>query len=213
MSIKHHPDSAQLLTYASGAADEAHSLVIATHLALCADCRAAVADAERAGGAMLGDVAPEAVAANSLDRVMARLDAQQAMVAKPRVAQGVTPEPLRSYLGSDVTDVKWRKITAGISEYRILKRGRSVARLLKATPGTAVSQHTHLGEEMTLILTGGLADHTGEYHRGDVESGSPELTHEPTALPGEDCIVLAVTDAPLKFKRLPIALFAKLMRF
>ena len=37
--------------------------------------------------------------------------------------------------------------------------------------------------------------------------------HVPTALPGEDCIVLAVTTAPLKFRTLSAQLFAKWKRF
>ncbi len=211
MSIVHHPEAALLLSYASGAADEATSLVIATHLALCSDCRSAVLRAESAGGVMIDSVAPQAVDARGLEAVLSRLDGQE----QPKAARpaGVTPEPLRSYLGGELTDVKWRRLTAGISDYRIMKRGKSVARLLKATAGTAISQHTHKGEEITLILTGGLGDHTGQYHRGDVQSMTPADLHEPTALPGEDCIVLAVTDAPLKFTSPVMALFAKVLRF
>lgn len=213
MSINHHPDAAVLLAYASGAADEATSLVIATHLALCADCRRAVASAESAGGALLETVQPEAISAAGLDHVLARLDAQEAPRVQPRRAQGNTPEPLRSYLGGEITDVKWRRITSGISEYNIMRRGKSVARLLKAKPGATVAEHTHEGEELTLVLTGGLGDHTGEYHRGDVQTATPELMHIPTALAGEDCIVLAATDAPLRFKSLPMAIFAKVLHF
>jgi putative transcriptional regulator len=212
MSINHHPDAAVLLAYASGAADEAVSLVVATHLALCAGCRRAVASAESAGGSLLETIKPESLAASSIDSVLARLDGQVTR-AQPLRPQGQTPEPLRSYLGGDLSDVKWRKITSGISEHRILSRGNSIARLLKARPGSAVAEHTHKGEELTLVLTGGLGDHTGEYHRGDVQTATPELMHVPTALPGEDCIVLAATDAPLRFKSLPMAIFAKVLRF
>lgn len=212
MSIVHHPEEAVLLAYASGATDEPAALVVATHLALCAQCRNAVAHAEATGGVLLEDVKPEAMAAGGLEQTLARLQGQDR--PKPRVAvSGLTPEPLRSYLGAEVTDVAWRKITRGISEYRIVERGGSVARLLRATPGTAVSEHTHMGEELTLVLTGGLTDHTGQYHRGDVQTATADIVHEPTALAGEDCIVLAVTDAPLKFSSPAIALFAKMMRF
>ena len=210
MRIVHHPEDAMLLAYASGAADEPTALVIATHLSLCAECRRTVARAESAGGVLLEDVAPQAVASNSLDAVMARLNGQE-QPAPPK-AQGVTPEPLRSYLGSEMADVDWRHIARGLSDYRIMKRGKSVARLLRARPGTAVHEHTHVAEEVTLIMTGGLTDHTGQYHRGDVQTMTDEY-HVPTALPGEDCIVLAVTTAPLRFRKLGAQLFAKYKRF
>lgn len=212
MNIVHHPDESLLLAYASGAADEPASLVVATHLALCADCRRTVARAETFGGVLLEAAAPQAVGANSLDAVLARLGAQEQAGPARRQGGGVTPEPLRSYLGGEVTDVKWRHLVSGLSDFRIMKRGGSIVRLLKAAPGTCVYEHTHKGEEVTLILTGGLTDHTGDYHRGDVQTMTEEY-HLPTALPGEDCIVLAVTTAPLKFKNLSAHLFAKWKRF
>ncbi|HEY1707740.1 MAG TPA: ChrR family anti-sigma-E factor [Rhizomicrobium sp.] len=210
MRIVHHPEDALLLAYASGAADEPTALVIATHLALCAECRRTVARAESTGGVLLEDVEPQAMSAGGLDAVMARLNGQEQ--PKAPQAQGLTPEPLRSYLGGEVTDVNWRHIAGGLADYRIMTRGKSVARLLRARPGTAVYEHTHAGEEVTLIMTGGLSDHTGEYHRGDVQTMTDEY-HVPTALPDEDCIVLAVTNAPLRFRKLHAKLFAKLKRF
>jgi putative transcriptional regulator len=208
--IEHHIEPELLLDYASGAADEPASLVVATHLALCAQCRAAVSDAEAAGGVFLEDAPMESVAENSLDKVLARLNGQeQKKAARPA---GITPEPLRSYLGGEVTDINWRHLRGGLSDFTIMKRGKSVARLLKATPNTAVYEHTHKGEEVTLILTGGLADHTGDYHRGDVQTMTDEY-HVPTALPGEDCIVLAVTTAPLQFRSWQAQIFAKWKRF
>ncbi|HEX2590831.1 MAG TPA: ChrR family anti-sigma-E factor [Rhizomicrobium sp.] len=208
--IEHHIEPALLLAYASGATDEPASLIVATHLALCAECRRTVADAEAAGGVFLEDAPPAAVEASSLDRVLARLNGQE--IRKAAKPVGITPEPLRSYLGAEVTDVDWRHLAGGISEYRIMQRGRSVVRLLKARPSSFVYEHTHKGEEVTLILTGGLTDHTGAYHRGDVQTMTNEY-HVPTALPGEDCIVLAVTTAPLRFRDWRAQLFAKWKRF
>ena len=45
----HHPEPALLMEYASGASPEPFSLVIATHLALCPECRRSVAELEAAG--------------------------------------------------------------------------------------------------------------------------------------------------------------------
>jgi len=52
---------------------------------------------------------------------------------------------------------------------------------------------------MTLILEGGFSDANGSYHKGDFLVRRPGDVHAPTALQSEDCICLAVLDAPLKF--------------
>ena len=53
MTIKHHPSDATLAAYASGTLDQARGLAVATHLSLCAQCRAAVRKFESVGGAVL----------------------------------------------------------------------------------------------------------------------------------------------------------------
>jgi len=52
-----------------------------------------------------------------------------------------------------------------------------------------------------------FADDSGRFARGDVETADADLVHQPVAEPGEDCICLAVTDAPLRF-RSPLARLA-----
>ena len=52
---------------------------------------------------------------------------------------------------------------------------------------------------MTLILEGGFSDGDGVYHKGDFLFRDADHSHAPTALQSEDCICLAVLDAPLKF--------------
>lgn len=70
--------------------------------------------------------------------------------------------------------------------------------LLKIASGTAMPSHTHLGTELTLVLAGGFSDESGQYGEGDVAEADDSVTHRPVADPGEDCICLAVTDAPLR---------------
>ncbi|HSZ75522.1 MAG TPA: hypothetical protein VK779_11930, partial [Rhizomicrobium sp.] len=104
MSIAHHPGEELLLAYASGAANEGASLLIATHLALCPQCRAIVAEAEAAGGVMFSHLAPEPMADGALQSVLGKLDSKnEKMHAEKKALRAVTkntvPEPLRTYLG------------------------------------------------------------------------------------------------------------------
>jgi len=216
VSITHHLGEEQLLAHASGAADEAVSLIVATHLALCPQCRGKVAKMESLGGAILSDIQPEQVSDSALRSVMARLDSAPVEKPMPRTALAkpfVAPEPLRSYLGGDLDRVRWTPVGPGISYKPLFRRGQARAQLIRSRAGRGVGMHTHDGEEFTLVLTGGFTDTTGHYLRGDLQSTDPSILHRPLADEGEDCIVLAVSDAPLKFQSRAVGLLGKIFRF
>ena len=59
-------------------------------------------------------------------------------------------------------------------------------------------KHTHAGNELTLVLAGGFTDARGSYLRGDVAVTDEHVDHQPTADWDEDCLCLAVVDAPLR---------------
>jgi putative transcriptional regulator len=216
MSVSHHPGDDMLLAHASGASDEALSLIVATHLALCPQCRGKVAKMEALGGAILSDIAPDPVSDSALKAVMARLSLatveKQAPHAIP-AARYAAPEPLRSYLGGDLGRVRWTKMAPGISYKPLFRRGRARAQLIRSRAGRGVGTHTHGGEEFTLVLTGGFTDTTGRYRRGDLQCTDPSVLHRPLADEGEDCIVLAVSDAPLKFQSRAVGVLGKIFGF
>ena len=214
--ITYHPADELLLTYAAGTADEGTSLVLATHLALCPVCRKTVAEAEAAGGVLLESTPPSALSANAAQSVMSRLDAATPLPRslKPNFS-GTTrvPEPLRSYIGPDFDAVEWKKITSGLSFKPLHQQGPVRAVLIRSKAGSGVYEHTHRGEELTLVLTGGFTDPSGHYQRGDFQGTSPEIHHALVADEGEDCIVLAMTNAPVKFRNPVVGLLAKLFGF
>ncbi len=72
--------------------------------------------------------------------------------------------------------------------------------MLRIPAGKPVPEHSHGGRELTLVLCGSFSDAQGRFSRGDIEEADEDLEHQPIAGLEEDCICLAVTDAPLKFK-------------
>jgi putative transcriptional regulator len=72
--MRHHPDDDLLLAYASGASDEATALVIATHLAFCAQCRGQVDLMETIGGGLLENLPPAPLAETAFAATVAKLD-------------------------------------------------------------------------------------------------------------------------------------------
>jgi putative transcriptional regulator len=212
MNIKHHISDELLFDYANGALEEGWSIAVATHLAMCPSCRKRLAAMEAAGGAMLEaiEIEPAAVAQAedmSWEAMLARLQNAQPVTPVPSAAgeisrkPGMLPEPLRSYIGGDVDAVKWRPLGLGAYHYPIKTSDDDISvRLLRIPAGKPVPEHTHGGRELTLVLKGSFSDISGRFGPGDFEETDESVDHQPVADPGEDCICLAVTDAPLKFK-------------
>lgn len=207
MSIQHHISEDTLLAYGAGNLSEAWSLMVATHLALCPSCRARAHEAESIGGALLDALAPTAQTNSdtTFAALMQSIDDMPVEVAQTtvRAAPSVLPEPLRSYVGGDLYALRWKRLGMGVYHIPIKTRdGKASARLLKVPAGRPVPLHGHTGEEMTLVLVGSFQTYQGNFQRGDIETADANVEHMPVAAPGEDCICLAVTDSPLRFRSL-----------
>ncbi|MEW9919856.1 ChrR family anti-sigma-E factor [Marimonas sp. MJW-29] len=199
MSIKHHLQEETLLAYAAGNLPEAFNLIVAAHVSLCDDCRAVVESYNSVGGAVLETAEASAMAADSLTQTLARLD-REAVEERTTPAKGALPQPVQSYLGGDLDAVRWRPVGMGVKQAILPTSSSATARLLMIPAGTAIPDHSHEGMEMTLVLQGAFMDEDDRFARGDIEVADGSVSHTPVADIGEDCICLAVTDAPLKFK-------------
>jgi putative transcriptional regulator len=198
-TIRHHLSDALLTGYATGHLAEAISLVAASHISLCDECRARLASLEALGGALVDSGDELAMAEDALDRVLARLAPPDRRTAPLRAGRTVLPQPLRDYVGGDVEAVKWKSLGGGVRQ-AILRAGpRATARLLYIPAGQAVPDHGHRGLELTLVLQGAFRDEVDRFGPGDLEIATEDLEHQPVAEDGEACICLAVTDAPLRF--------------
>jgi putative transcriptional regulator len=214
MTIKHHISDDFLLEYAAGTLSEGWSLGVASHLALCPECRERLAAMEGAAGAQLDKIdatSPGGSEEDAWARMKGRLgeirveevlrDAPAPSAALATAGpQGVLPEPLRSYVGGDIHEVKWRALGRGAYQILIDTGDRTTqTRLLRIPAGKPVPEHTHQGRELTLVLSGSFRDEVDRFGRGDVEEADGSLLHQPKADEDQDCICLAVTEAPLKF--------------
>lgn len=199
----HHIPAELLLDYASGNLAESWSLVVACHLTLCPQCRHELRGIEATAGAMLDEIAPQPVTTGGFAAVAARLGPQEPAAPAAKATAGVLPRPLQAYLGTAVgiDTIPWRWSGAGLQSHALpiaRQRGGMVS-LLKVAPGAGLPLHTHRGDEMTLILSGGYTDEAGTFQRGDVEIADGGVRHRPVAMLDQPCICLAVTDAPLDF--------------
>ena len=200
-TIQHHLTDALLMAYSAGTLPEAFNLTIAAHVTMCDTCRARLGAFDSVGGALLAGQDSAPMAAGSLQACLAAAKADRAAPAAPR-RRSVLPAPLIDYIGGDLNDVKWRPVGLGVRQAILPTDGRATARLLYIPAGAAVPDHGHRGTELTLVLQGAFEDDTARFAKGDIEIADEDLDHTPVADIGADCICLAATDAPLRFRRL-----------
>ncbi|MCR9275182.1 MULTISPECIES: ChrR family anti-sigma-E factor [Mameliella] len=203
-TIRHHLTDDLIMGYSAGTLPEAVNLIIATHVSLCDDCRAAVEAHDALGGAVLDATEAETLDESCLDATLAMIRAMDAPtprdIAMPRDA--IAPAPLLDYIGGSLEAVKWRPVGMGVKQAILKTSPEATARLLYIPAGTAMPDHGHRGLELTLVLQGAFQDDEGYFARGDIEIADAELHHTPVADISQDCICLAVTDAPLRLKGL-----------
>lgn len=202
MSTAHTIQDEWLLSYAAGALSPGRSLMVASHAAYHDDVQHKVADAEAIGGAMLESMSTSDVDQQILERLLGQLDTVPREIAMPRAAD-VFPEPLAEFVGGGVDSLKWRFMGPGMSHVR-LWNGPNDERLwlLRARGGVEVPEHGHNGEEWTLILKGAFRTSSGRYGMGDMDVADESVEHQPLIEPDEECICLALTHGPIRFKSL-----------
>lgn len=202
--IKHHLSQDVLMGYAAGTLPEAFNLMVAAHISLCDVCRAAAESYDAIGGEILDETAQEtAVAEDSLAATMALIAQGPAQDSTPKRVKGSTlPGPVQDYVGGDLENVRWRGLGMGVKQAILPTTRDASARLLFIPAGAAMPDHGHHGTEMTMVLQGAFQDDDDYFARGDVEMADSDMHHTPVADIHEDCICLAVTDAPLKFQGL-----------
>ncbi|MEO0744813.1 MAG: ChrR family anti-sigma-E factor [Pseudomonadota bacterium] len=204
-NIKHHLTDSILMGYAAGTLPEAFNLMVATHVSLCDECRARLEGFEAVGGEMLDQPASNEVAmdAGSLAATMSLIaGGAQDEIRMPRATASVLPGPLQDYVGGDLDAIQWRGIGMGVKQAILPTSKDASARLLFIPAGAAMPDHGHQGLEMTMVLQGAFQDEDDYFARGDVEVADSDTHHTPVADIHEDCICLAVTDAPLQFQGL-----------
>jgi len=209
VTVRHHVSDDLLVSYAAGSLAEGWSIAVATHLALCPSCRRRLNVAECIGGDLLETIAEDSPLEDSWASVRSRLQQQQQKMSatpaprqtRPAGHRDGLPEPLRSYVGGDVDSLAWRPLGRGAYHIPIKTAdAETKVRLLRIPAGKPVPEHGHSGRELTLVLCGSFVDGDVVFARGDIGDVDASLTHQPVATPDTDCICLAVTDAPLKFR-------------
>jgi len=196
MNIKHHPSEALIVDYASGAMGPAQAMVVAAHVHACAHCRAAVADAEAVGGALLETLPDTPLAEDALDRALARLDepARETAPAPKSAAQPddwirVPPEVAQA-----AARKRWVAPGVWVAPIDTGGEGGPLSYLLRVGARMRMPTHTHKGCELTLVLKGAFRDGREVYAAGDLAEADDDVEHSPAIMGKEECICLVACD-------------------
>jgi putative transcriptional regulator len=199
---KHHPSKDFLMEHAAGSLPVAQAACVSAHLSYCERCRQVNKQLETVGGVMLERLEPVSVSESVLDAVLGRLQDPAPLAYTKQTEPKDMPSLLERLINGDFSQLTWKRVTRSLSiSYLSTGDSNFEFALYKISAGGRIPEHTHGGSEMTLVLDGGFSDGSDTYHPGDFVFRSAEDIHAPVALDGEDCICLAVLDAPLRFTR------------
>ena len=199
--IAFHPDIATLMAFSAGALDEPYAVVVSTHVAMCEACREQVRRTDLIGGALLAGEPVAAMSDGALARLTARLGDEVIERPAPAVPSDV-PAPIARYLPEGLDGIRWRFSGPGVACADLPSSAKAKGRLmlLKVAAGRKVPEHSHGGQELTLILRGAYRDRFGVFAEGDIADHDEDVEHQPIAEMGEDCICLVAVDARLSFR-------------
>lgn len=190
---------ALMAEFVSGTLPTPLQVLLASHLEMNKSNHEWVSNLEALAGLELAEIEP--VELSDRDSMLAHILSSNTGLESisAAVTEDKTPESLRRFIGSAVSDISWKRNRfASIDEVKLGEFDGCKATLFRLQAGQSVPHHTHVGTEITLVLQGGFSDGTGHFKKGQISIADGTVDHGPVADQDEACICFAVTDAPLR---------------
>ena len=196
----HHPTPELLTAFSAGSLPLSHALCVSTHLERCAECRTNLLRLNTMGASMMEQLRPAKASEDLKTSVLAMLeDAEQETPQAANRNSGI-PRCLQQFIPEDYDALQWRHASPSIQTSRLFTdTNGSKVDMLYIKPGGQVPDHTHTGDEYTVLLEGSFSDESGIYNEGDFVVRDASHKHKPMVTKDGPCICLTVTDAPIKF--------------
>lgn len=192
--------------FAAGTLSPAKHLIVACQSEMSDSVAERIEFQENVAASFLDDVKTESLSPLFMGNVLEKLPKQSQQNGGGARKTSLAPQTLRKEIGQGLSDIKWRSFVPGVAVYDIYgdRHYNSGDRLylLKAKGGIKMPEHSHSGEEWTLILTGSYSIGDQRFSRGDLHIEDETTVHSPHIDEGEDCICLVMTQGPLKMKTL-----------
>lgn len=204
--INHHPTEEQLVRFASGEMNPAWSLITSAHIDMCEKCQQTLhaiqeelADAQLDSPSYSGD---DTVLQNMMQDIM-QLPEKGAIVAperKPTLELDgkafELPRALHRYANRTEG---WSKLVGKIWQAPVELGDVGKAHFIYMEKGGSVPEHTHRGNELTLVVNGEFEDGHRCFDTGDFIHMDSSANHTPVSNADEGCLVFTFIDEPLHF--------------
>ena len=191
-----------LIDYANGTLPLALEVLVETHISMNPVSAKSIRMLLQLGGALLENSEPISLSEGSFEKLMAEIDSgfdkDREVYNNVSNDNKLLPLPLRNYAQDIDSPKSWKRIGIGLSEQAInFGDDFGSTKLYKISPGCSVPSHSHDGNEVTLVLSGGFTDEYGTYGPGDISIQETGAVHKPVADEDGECIVLAVNEGPI----------------
>lgn len=202
--INFHPTHQQLKQFAEGTLSPAEALVVSAHCDMCNECMSIVrAESDALAAAALADTAHDPKLDAMLANIMTQPSAEKPQIKVPVVDHieldgrvFKVPRTLRRYIKQTGN---WSSLVGKLWQAPVDMGEIGVANFIYMEKGGRVPEHTHKGNEFTLVINGEFSDGIADYDSGDFISLDGEHTHAPMSEAEEGCLVFSIVDKPLYF--------------
>lgn len=205
-NIHYHPTDDTLARYVAGELDPASSIMMSAHLEFCSHCRQHVDRLEEAQAKALALSPSEPLSdalSDMLSQIMDQSDESIEEIAVPREAYlEINNKSFRLPQALQRHEDKigpWSRLPGNIKRAHVSTGGQSKMNFIYMDCDSALPQHTHQGQEITLVLAGEFSDEQATYKPGDFIIQTNSHTHSPKTGADQDCLCLTLLDAPLHF--------------
>ncbi|RUO44011.1 transcriptional regulator [Aliidiomarina taiwanensis] len=205
MKIKYHPTDELIEHFTAGILSPALSVLVSTHLDLCPRCQQVNLEVEESLAEQLITTSPAGVNTADYDQMLEHIFNSPAPVQQPQRqslhslrVNGKTfvlpPTLARQYQRIG----QWSRIPGKMFKAPVQLGSDECIHLIYMDKGSRVPEHTHKGNEVTLVINGVFNDEQDEYRDGDFVMLDQQHKHQPQTQ-SHDCLTLATLDAPLLF--------------
>jgi putative transcriptional regulator len=208
MVATYHPDTELLTAFSAGSMPLSQALCVSAHLEMCPDCQNSLRNLNKLGAHVFNKMKPSKVSDDLKESVFSKLGDTAIQnpasviqdVNKARPVDSGVPKCLNQFIDGDYDSLSWHWVSPSIRQANLCVDGNGArVALLRIKPGGKASHHTHMGEEITMVLKGAFSDESGIFQQGDFVLRGSNDKHRPMATKDSECICLTVLDAPIQF--------------
>ena len=202
--IRHHPSGDLLASYAAGALTAGATLVVGSHVDVCADCRSEISLLNGLGGLLLTKLEPASLSEGALERALKGLGEdrapQKAPAPRPRFLNGfeISTRLQNQRIGARL----WLAPGIWFAPINVPPDGESRTFLVYGAKSKTLPRHTHAGKELTVVLRGAYTEELGHFAVGDFAEADDSIFHSQHVTDDSECLCLISSDGPMKLEGL-----------